>query len=93
MPVPVIQHEVNTNKHPDQYDLSLEQGTLFQASCCTPTAFSLMAIHTLSSCLNLSVLQCAADPVPIGVGYLAQYIVKPLLGYVIAKVCNPDCIA
>lgn len=32
------------------------------------------------------VLQCAEDPVPIGVGYLAQYIVKPLLGYCIAKV-------
>ena len=38
-------------------------------------------------------LQCAADPVPIGVGYLAQYIVKPLLGYVIAKVCYSACIA
>ena len=32
-------------------------------------------------------LQCAQNPVPIGVGYLAQYIVKPLLGYAIAKVC------
>lgn len=26
------------------------------------------------------------NPVPIGVGYLAQYIVKPLLGFLIAKV-------
>ena len=26
------------------------------------------------------------NPVPIGVGYLAQYIVKPLLGFTIAKV-------
>ena len=34
----------------------------------------------------MCMVQCAADPVPIGVGYLAQYIVKPLLGYVIAKV-------
>ncbi len=33
-------------------------------------------------------LQCAKDPVPIGVGYLAQYIVKPLLGYGIAKVLS-----
>lgn len=32
-------------------------------------------------------LQCAQNPIPIGVGYLAQYIVKPLLGYGIAKVC------
>ena len=30
--------------------------------------------------------QCAKNPVPIGVGYLAQYIVKPLLGFTIAKV-------
>ncbi len=33
-------------------------------------------------------VQCAKDPVPIGVGYLAQYIVKPLLGYGIAKVLS-----
>ena len=26
------------------------------------------------------------NPVPIGVGYLAQYIVKPFLGFCIAKV-------
>ncbi|BDA41888.1 probable sodium/metabolite cotransporter BASS1, chloroplas [Coccomyxa sp. Obi] len=32
--------------------------------------------------------QCMKNPVPIGVGYLAQYIVKPLLGYAIAKVLN-----
>ena len=31
-------------------------------------------------------VQCAKNPVPIGVGYLAQYIVKPLLGFMIAKV-------
>ncbi len=31
-------------------------------------------------------LQCAQNPVPIGVGYLAQYIIKPLLGFMIAKV-------
>lgn len=30
--------------------------------------------------------QCLKNPVPIGVGYLAQYIVKPLLGFLIAKV-------
>ena len=30
--------------------------------------------------------QCMKNPVPIGVGYLAQYIVKPLLGFCIAKV-------
>ena len=29
--------------------------------------------------------QCLKNPVPIGVGYLAQYIVKPLLGFAIAK--------
>ena len=32
------------------------------------------------------VLQCMKNPVPIGVGYLAQYIIKPLLGFAIAKV-------
>ena len=26
------------------------------------------------------------NPVPIGVGYLAQYIIKPFLGFCIAKV-------
>ena len=31
-------------------------------------------------------VQCMKNPVPIGVGYLAQYIVKPLLGFCIAKV-------
>ncbi|CAG9467701.1 unnamed protein product [Pedinophyceae sp. YPF-701] len=29
--------------------------------------------------------QCAANPVPIAVGYLAQYCIKPLLGYAIAS--------
>ena len=32
------------------------------------------------------VMQCMKNPVPIGIGYLAQYIVKPLLGFCIAKV-------
>ncbi|KAK9822155.1 hypothetical protein WJX81_000329 [Elliptochloris bilobata] len=32
--------------------------------------------------------QCMKNPVPIGVGYLAQYIVKPLLGFGIAKVLS-----
>ncbi|CAL5219136.1 g912 [Coccomyxa viridis] len=32
--------------------------------------------------------QCMKNPVPIGVGYLAQYIIKPLLGFCIAKVLN-----
>lgn len=31
-------------------------------------------------------MQCMKNPVPIGVGYLAQYIIKPLLGFAIAKV-------
>ena len=31
-------------------------------------------------------MQCMKNPVPSGVGYLAQYIVKPLLGFCIAKV-------
>ena len=31
-------------------------------------------------------LQCMKNPVPIGVGYLAQYIIKPFLGFCIAKV-------
>ena len=31
-------------------------------------------------------VQCMKNPVPIGIGYLAQYIVKPLLGFCIAKV-------
>ena len=30
-------------------------------------------------------LQCMKNPVPIGVGYLAQYIIKPFLGFCIAK--------
>jgi BASS family bile acid:Na+ symporter len=29
--------------------------------------------------------KCASNPVPIGVGYLAQYIVKPLLGFGISR--------
>eukprot|EP01026_Neomeris_dumetosa_P033988 TRINITY_DN2728_c0_g1_i2.p2 TRINITY_DN2728_c0_g1~~TRINITY_DN2728_c0_g1_i2.p2 ORF type:complete len:397 (+),score=56.03 TRINITY_DN2728_c0_g1_i2:104-1294(+) len=29
--------------------------------------------------------QCAANPLPIFIGYLAQYIIKPCLGYVIAN--------
>jgi BASS family bile acid:Na+ symporter len=29
--------------------------------------------------------ECMKNPVPIGVGYLAQYIIKPLLGYAIAQ--------
>jgi BASS family bile acid:Na+ symporter len=32
--------------------------------------------------------KCLANPVPIGVGYLAQYIVKPLLGALIARTLN-----
>ncbi|KAK9803645.1 hypothetical protein WJX72_007999 [[Myrmecia] bisecta] len=32
--------------------------------------------------------KCASNPVPIGVGYLAQYIIKPLLGYAIATALN-----
>ena len=31
-------------------------------------------------------LQCLKQPVPILVGYLAQYIVKPVLGFAIARV-------
>lgn len=30
--------------------------------------------------------QCMESPVPILVGYLAQYIIKPALGVLIAKV-------
>ena len=33
-----------------------------------------------------AVVQCASNPVPIGVGYLGQYLIKPLLGFLIAKV-------
>ena len=29
--------------------------------------------------------QCASNPVPIGVGYLCQYLIKPMLGFIIAK--------
>ena len=31
-------------------------------------------------------LQCLKRPEPIGVGYAAQYVIKPLLGFVISKV-------
>lgn len=37
----------------------------------------------------LSVMQCLKQPVPILVGYLAQYIVKPVLGWAIARVRPP----
>jgi BASS family bile acid:Na+ symporter len=33
-------------------------------------------------------VQCMKNPIPIGVGYLAQYLVKPFLGFMIAKVCK-----
>lgn len=32
--------------------------------------------------------KCASNPVPIGVGYLGQYLIKPLLGFLIAKALN-----
>lgn len=35
-------------------------------------------------------MQCASNPVPIGVGYLGQYLIKPLLGFLIAKVSLPS---
>ena len=34
---------------------------------------------------NAGLLQCLARPKPIIVGFLAQYLVKPILGFVIAK--------
>lgn len=34
-------------------------------------------------------VQCASNPVPIGVGYLGQYLIKPLLGFLIARVSPP----
>lgn len=38
--------------------------------------------------------QCAKQPAPILVGYLAQYLLKPLLGFCIAKALNlPDALA
>ncbi len=33
-------------------------------------------------------VQCLATPVPIAVGYFGQYFIKPLLGFIIAKVCT-----
>ena len=36
--------------------------------------------------LSMWALQCLKRPEPIGVGYAAQYIIKPFLGYTIAKV-------
>lgn len=35
-------------------------------------------------------LQCLARPKPIIVGYLAQYLIKPVLGFIIAKVLPDD---
>jgi len=35
-------------------------------------------------------VQCAGNPVPIGVGYLCQYLIKPLLGFIIAKARCPS---
>jgi len=36
-------------------------------------------------------MQCLKRPEPIGVGYAAQYIIKPLLGFLITKVeCLPE---
>ena len=32
-------------------------------------------------------VQCISNPIPIGVGYFGQYCIKPLLGFLIAKVC------
>jgi len=47
--------------------------------------------------LTLSVADfkaCAKQPAPILVGYLAQYLVKPLLGFLIAKALSlPDSLA
>jgi BASS family bile acid:Na+ symporter len=38
--------------------------------------------------------ECAKRPAPILVGYLAQYVVKPLLGFAIAKIMQlPDALA
>ena len=35
-------------------------------------------------------MQCASNPIPIGVGYLCQYLIKPMLGFIIAKAsCDP----
>jgi len=34
-------------------------------------------------------MQCIKRPEPIGVGYAAQYIIKPLLGFLITKVSWP----
>lgn len=40
---------------------------------------------------NFLCMQCMKRPEPIGVGYAAQYIIKPVLGYSIAKVkMNPN---
>lgn len=33
-------------------------------------------------------VQCLQRPKPIGVGYAAQYVIKPLLGFLISKVCS-----
>ncbi|KAL0017967.1 hypothetical protein WJX77_001251 [Trebouxia sp. C0004] len=59
---------------------------------CTSGLFtSLLGFLMLSMGLTLTFedfKKCAKNPVPIGVGYLAQYIVKPLLGYGIAKALN-----
>jgi bile acid:Na+ symporter, BASS family len=38
--------------------------------------------------------KCAERPAPILVGYMAQYLIKPMLGFVIAKVLGlPDALA
>ena len=64
-------------------------------ACIAPVPVSkALSIHSPDSesckqCVDKVVhvaLQCMKNPVPIGVGYLAQYIIKPLLGFAIAKV-------
>jgi len=58
----------------------------------TPTLTVALPL-TLTLNLTRTRVQCAGNPVPIGVGYLCQYLIKPMLGFIIAKVrCPPPVI-
>jgi predicted Na+-dependent transporter len=45
-------------------------------------------LRTVTACVKPwhRMLQCLATPAPIAVGYFGQYFIKPLLGFLIAKV-------
>jgi bile acid:Na+ symporter, BASS family len=48
----------------------------------------LFSIRAASFHALLPLPQCLSNPIPIGVGYLCQYALKPILGFCIAKLLN-----